>query len=554
MIRHAIPSCHLCVVNNIRNNNMKKFLHYSLTLGLLFVALPVLASHDSNPNDSACPITWVPQYGVACFGGTVACGVSSGGIPQCAADEPSCASGAIVNCDGCSCACSSGQVACSAGIVSSAGSTGASCQASQSCSDTTRTTSNACASTPAGACGGCLSGFTDTTPATTSDPCVGSRPFVTLSPFSVQTDDQVNPSLWINKTGAGNLLQLQQSGADRLRLEENGSLHIQGSGGDLYLNSGRAIRVDATGSSVLNLGNYVTSGTEFHATLHVEGTNLAELLFQQGSADRWALSVRPGLITTPSGGDFEIRRGTTGWPRVLAVDYNTGNITFDSQVQLANLATINQPVRGASLTGALYYNTTESEVRVYSGTSWGAIGGSGGGLSTSGDATPRTLPKFIGAPGALTLTNSLLSEIGSTLTVGTVASPASITATGCFGPVFTGVTSISNNGDLPLTGVNEGYRAGHNICAVAYSNAHMCSTAEILNSISCGNAAVLGATGFAWVSNGGPSLPTQTNDCLGWTYGGDNPSYNGVAWEFNANGGTGWSQSCSSNYSLACCR
>ena len=118
---------------------------------------------------------------------------------------------------------------------------------------------------------------------------------------------------------------------------ESGFIHVSGdigSGGDVYLNSGRAIHVDNAGSTQLNLGNFNGGATEFHFAIHSEGTGLAEMLLRQGGNTRWSLSVRPGDTTTDSGGDFEIRSGVTNWPRALAIDYNTGDVTIDTSATI----------------------------------------------------------------------------------------------------------------------------------------------------------------------------------------------------------------------------
>ncbi|MDO8505710.1 MAG: hypothetical protein Q7S48_03990 [bacterium] len=409
-------------------------------------------------------------------------------------------------------------------------------------------------------CGLCSSGFTncgstdayncqsntsETCPSpSTYNPCTRTCtvPYVMISPGAAQSG-------FFNLTGDGTI------------------------GGDLLLGSGNAIRVgNAAGPSVLNFGNYGEGGTDFYLTLHAQGTSRSELVFQQGFLNRWALSVREGATNTPDGGDFEIRRGATNWPRVLAIDYNTGAITLDTNVTVGgDLFSNTLYSRG---TGAdniwigdvndtlnvLGNTTVVGQVRSDSGfcigtdcrTSWAEIGGAVGGLATSGTTTPGMVPKFTGAA---TLGNSIISENGSTIKVG-----GAITATGCFGPVFVGKTGALYTGNFPSTGGFEGYRAGHNICAVDYEAtgltpaAHMCSAGEILNSISCNSAFALWATGFAWVASGAPSLPTQTNDCLGWTYSDSDPIYNGVTWEFDGNGGRGWAQSCTASYPIACCR
>ena len=428
-----------------------------------------------------------------------------------------------------------------------------------------------------------------------------------------------------------------------------------GSAGDVYLNSGRAIRIDnARGSSVLNLGNY--TGTEFHATLHSQGTSLGELLFQQGSDDRWALSVRSGATSTASGGDFEIRRGVTGWPRVLAIDYNTGDLTLDTNVSVGGTltvggATVVRQPSGCTGGQVLQWNAVTSswvcaaDAVGTGATDHGALDGLADddhlqyyredgtdGNLTIGDSLlayrifprPETgslqigyLSSIINVPGLLQLgtfrlptdiqqtpisagmlyyksstgggtptglqvyNGSAWAAVGGapiTYTAGdyiTISADNRISAThsgGCFGPTFVGVTGGSTNGQMTSGGFS-GYRAAHAICASAFPASgttpagHMCGTQEILNSVSCGASAGTsavfqalplrpadGSPGRAWVANGAPSLPTQTNDCNGWAFSDPSSTVNGVAWQFNANGGVGWAQTCNESFPIACCR
>ncbi len=100
------------------------------------------------------------------------------------------------------------------------------------------------------------------------------RPPVTLAPFGSDTDNTGNASIWVNKvprTGedvvVNPLAQLQESGSDRLRVDPNGNLRIigrpTGDGGDLYLNSGKSIRVDGAGigDSGITSFNFQNLGT-----------------------------------------------------------------------------------------------------------------------------------------------------------------------------------------------------------------------------------------------------------------------------------------------------
>ncbi len=168
-------------------------------------------------------------------------------VSSCRSGQTICPQGCVrgVNCQSCwslptctitgqtaavcgSCQCPSGQVVCSGACQAN--------QAGQDCSvDGLPGTTNSC--------GVCIA---------------DQRPPVRLSPYGIETDDATRPSVWINKTADGNLLQLQADGNNRLIVEQGGNLRLIGAerGGDLYLDSGKSIRVDGAGVTELNLGNW----------------------------------------------------------------------------------------------------------------------------------------------------------------------------------------------------------------------------------------------------------------------------------------------------------
>ena len=57
-----------------------------------------------------------------------------------------------------------------------------------------------------------------------------------------------------------------------------------------------------------------------------------------------------------------------------------------STQKIVNLSA--DPVSGSA--GEIYYNTTDSELKVYSGAAWSALGGGGGGSITVGDTAPAS--------------------------------------------------------------------------------------------------------------------------------------------------------------------
>lgn len=121
-----------------------------------------------------------------------------------------------------------------------------------------------------------------------------------------------------------------------------------------------------------------------------------------------------------------------------------------------------------------------------------------------------------------------------------------LTTSGCFGPVFVGLTSVSYQGD------NGGYTGAHSLCSQIFNGSHTCSTEELLQSIKCGNDAILQTSGFAWVLNGPPAYLAQANDCKGRTSSESNVY--GAMWEFSSQGGKGHLTGCNTSRVFACCK
>ncbi|MCK4858384.1 MAG: hypothetical protein KAT58_10475, partial [candidate division Zixibacteria bacterium] len=101
---------------------------------------------------------------------------------------------------------------------------------------------------------------------------------------------------------------------------------------------------------------------------------------------------------------------------------------------------------------------------------------------------------------------------------GDLVTEGQLKSTGCFGPKFVGFTVGEYSGNLG--GINMGYDAANDICAFDYGpDAHVCSSAEILNSIKCSKASSpdkirdpsLDGLG-AWINAGPPGYTASSND------------------------------------------
>ncbi len=500
----------------------------------LFMVSPAYASHDGSPTDGACPGSWYPQYSVNCATGRFACGTASG-VPQCVSSLPSgSVTGQALNCDTCSFACPSGQpIVCSG-----------SCAPRQSCpTSQNRATTNECT----GACGACRDGFVQSGSDTTG-PCVP------------------EPSrAYLNFDNTG---ELRAVNAFRV-------LGTDADVNDVYLNSGRAISVQGTGATRLDV---IGAGTgNFGLVLRAPGAGtVAELRLAQGDVERWALSLRD---TT---GNFAIwRQSAGGWdsaPR-LRIDYTTGEVRLEDSISVGGGAAFGRAISapGATFTGAVEVTGLSAATGTVTGalaagsisvggrsvltdpspcaggqviirnalnTAWecGIIAGGGGGILAEQDPIfsawqttgPRTLPD-------LTVTGAF--------TAGAVTG-ATVNATGCFGPTFVGLTDATVSGD---NGGSPGYFVADDRCGVQFAASHVCTVSEILNSKGCDAAIFVGRTaGIGWILNGPPGFPANSNDCGGRTSAvGDDF---GSIWVFSSTGGQGLLTPCSTNRAFACCR
>ncbi|KKU13329.1 MAG: hypothetical protein UX17_C0020G0001, partial [Parcubacteria group bacterium GW2011_GWC2_45_7] len=211
---------------------MKNYFYLALLFLFLFLARPVEASHVS------CSSSW-PQYSISCDDPTrpYACG-TVGGVGQCRSHAelpgPSTITGQAFSCTSCSWLCPAAlPIIC-----------GSACSPRRSCADATRVTSNECT----GACGSCRSGYIQDPPNSTGS-CIAPTP------------------AYINFNNPGELRI-----ADSLRI-----IGTESGRGDLYLNSGKAIHIDAGGVSTLTIGNWGSGATGIDVNIR-EGRLIANTL------------------------------------------------------------------------------------------------------------------------------------------------------------------------------------------------------------------------------------------------------------------------------------
>ena len=122
-------------------------------------------------------------------------------------------------------------------------------------------------------------------------------------------------------------------------------------------------------------------------------------------------------------------------------------------------------------------------------------------------------------------------------------------ATGAGGAIYTGKTISIYNGNNG--GVNKGYQNADALCAGSQADSHVCTTQEILASVSQN----LIPDERVWFFNGPPGYTAMANDCYGRTSssGGDF----GAIWlppSVELPDGSGVLASCAFSYKIACCK
>lgn len=202
----------------------------------------------------------------------------------------------------------------------------------------------------------------------------------------------------------------------------------------------------------------------------------------------------------------------------LAGNFNVwGSLRLRGDSSQLILANITGALPAGENKGALIYdaNTGVDAVKFWDGDSWELL--AGGAIYTAGD--------YI-----------------------TIAPDNKISAThsnGCFGPVFQQMSGASSSGDAG------GYSGANSFCL---AGEHVCTTAEMLNSINCGIdlSSINSEPSGVWISNGAPSLPQPTNDCLGWTS--NNTSWRGIHYVYTPQGGAFYAKKCDESLKFACCQ
>jgi hypothetical protein len=97
------------------------------------------------------------------------------------------------------------------------------------------------------------------------------------------------------------------------------------------------------------------------------------------------------------------------------------------------------------------------------------------------------------------------------------------------------------------------YLIANDLCNAKVTGSHICSSAEIMNSIASNTGTITTYTGEAWIQDGPPGYTASANDCQGWSQKGG--THLGRYWSFNpATGGKGFLTTCNVTLPFACCK
>jgi len=85
------------------------------------------------------------------------------------------------------------------------------------------------------------------------------------------------------------------------------------------------------------------------------------------------------------------------------------------------------------------------------------------------------------------------------------------------GGLFVGLTASTYTGNLN-NAAQTGYAEANNLCNSAFTDSHICTSHEIINSYNNVVPGLLSAPAMMWVNNGAPGYSaTLSNDCSGWS-------------------------------------
>ncbi len=233
---------------------------------------------------------------------------------------------------------------------------------------------------------------------------------------TAQTDASTNSSIFINKTAAGNLLQLQASSTNRLTLSSAGALTLAGSistsGGAVSLTGNAASSITTTSGALTLTGAAASTWSTTAGNLTIQaGSGTISLGSSTVLSANGTLAINSGAgtaLTIDSGTTGAINLGTSANAKTIAIGNvtgatsitnNVGNSTSAFNIQgpssaiymridsANNRLQIGSPTADGTgfllvldsknttgdptgVNGAMYYNSADNDFRAYQNSQW----------------------------------------------------------------------------------------------------------------------------------------------------------------------------------------
>jgi parallel beta-helix repeat protein len=265
---------------------------------------------------------------------------------------------------------------------------------------------------------------------TSGCPGGGGGSFIELAPAAAQTDASANPTIFVNDTAGGNLIQLQAGGINRFVVANDGATTV---GGSLTLGSALTVANGGTGVTSLTLNSVlvgngtgaiqqVSTGTPNQCLVSTAGAPIFAAC--PGSGGVASIDGQTGTVTinnaTGSGGVITLDDATTGAKGIASFSATNFSVASGVVNTIQGIATTSTPTFAGL--------TLSSPLAVTSGGT-GAANASGA-RSNLGAAASGANSDISSTTALNTITPSAALSIGSTTQAFTIqgASTSVITA------------------------------------------------------------------------------------------------------------------------------
>lgn len=281
---------------------------------------------------------------------------------------------------------------------------------------------------------------------------VSSTGFVQLGPAAVQADASTNSSIFVNKTAAGNLIQLQSSAVDIFVLSATGDITLN-QASSLTLGVGQRLTNAAGSSLTINAGQGgAGAGANAGGALAVQGgagggTNGpgGNITIAAGAGSGSGV-VGAVIVRNPSDSTvgFQIQNASSTPLFIIDSTNNriqVGDTAADAVGTLLVLDTKNTAGDPTGLNGGLYYNSTTGKVRCQESGYW----------QDCGPSTTRTTYYYTNELMAITTDSTISSQVAG---AGAATSVAAVTGEPGRPGVVQFQTGTTATGRAGLLGIN----------------------------------------------------------------------------------------------------